>query len=239
MPINQHVYPPDWMDVIRPQALKRAGYKCQRCGVPNKARIIRLANDGWLDADETVLHWAQKEGVKVIRVALTVAHINHIPTDNRPENLRVLCQLHHFALDASQRVLLNKFSRVVDVQLLLAECKRGNVGALLPQLLKVYRAKRREMLHIGAIYDRYAIQGDETEYMRVIKKRVIRLRLDCIELAAVIVSYVVEQYRLSDAHEFARLFLYREDRIIGGVNNGVAGTGSIVSALNNTPNLML
>lgn len=232
MPVNQYVYSPEWNDVIRPAALKRAGYKCEVCGVSNKSRIIRLANDGWLEADDTVLHWAQREGVKVVRIILTVAHLNHIVTDNRPENLKVLCQLHHLQADSKQKKEMALYSRIVDVKALLSLCLSNDVGPILPQLLKVYRAKRREMLHIGAIYDKYALQGSETAYMRVIKKRVLQLRRDCIEVAAVVVSYVVEQYKLKDAHEFARLFLYREDRIIGGSVSGVGGSMPVSKIVN-------
>lgn len=232
MPINQHVYSPEWNDVIRPAALRRAGYKCEVCGVSNKSRIIRLANDGWLEADDTVTHWAQREGVKIIRIVLTVSHINHIPTDNRPENLRVLCQLHHLQADSKQKKQMAFYSKIVDVRVLLSHCQRGDVGPLLPQLLKVYRAKRREMLQIGGIYDRYNADGVETAYMRVIKKRVLQLRRDCIEIAAVVVSYVVEEYNLSNAHEFARLFLYREDRIIGGKESGLCASLPVSKVLN-------
>lgn len=224
MPVNEHVYSPDWKTVIRPNALKKAGYKCEECGVPNNLPIIRLAQQGWLEADDTVTYWAQKEGVKIIKTVLTVSHINHIPTDNRPENLKVLCQLHHLRSDGRQKAQMRRFAQIVDVDRLISLATSEDVGLMLPQLLKVYRAKRREMLHIGRIYDRYNQDGRETEYMKVIKKRVLRLRLDCISLAAVIVGYVVEQYKLKNSHEFARLFLYREDRLIGGKESELCAT---------------
>lgn len=41
--------------------------------------------------------------LRIIRIVLTVAHINHDPTDNCPENLKALCQRCHNRLDAQHR----------------------------------------------------------------------------------------------------------------------------------------
>jgi hypothetical protein len=37
--------------------------------------------------------------LKVIRIVLTIAHLNHEPEDCRPENLAAMCQRHHLAYD--------------------------------------------------------------------------------------------------------------------------------------------
>lgn len=36
---------------------------------------------------------------KIIVIVLTVAHLNHDPTDCSPENLAAMCQRHHLAYD--------------------------------------------------------------------------------------------------------------------------------------------
>lgn len=40
-----------------------------------------------------------EEGPKPIVIVLTIAHLNHDPTDCDPANLRALCQRHHLAHD--------------------------------------------------------------------------------------------------------------------------------------------
>lgn len=42
---------------------------------------------------------AGEEGPKPIVIVLTVAHLNHDPTDCSPENLALMCQRHHLAHD--------------------------------------------------------------------------------------------------------------------------------------------
>ena len=60
-------YSPNW-DFIRDEALRRANYRCEECGV----RVPMEKK--WL---------------------LDVHHINGVKSDNNPENLRVLCKLCH------------------------------------------------------------------------------------------------------------------------------------------------
>jgi hypothetical protein len=48
---------------------------------------------------------------KPIKIILTVAHLNHDETDNRPENLMHLCQLHHNRHDAEHRAANAKARR--------------------------------------------------------------------------------------------------------------------------------
>lgn len=43
--------------------------------------------------------WGPEEDERPIVIVLTVAHLNHDPTDCRPENLAAMCQRHHLAYD--------------------------------------------------------------------------------------------------------------------------------------------
>ena len=43
--------------------------------------------------------WGPEEEERPIVIVLTVAHLNHDPTDCRPENLAAMCQRHHLAYD--------------------------------------------------------------------------------------------------------------------------------------------
>lgn len=83
-------YPPDWKQ-IRQEILERAGHKCENCWVPNYA--IGFRYDG---------HFVVSPA-GVLKIVLTVAHLNHDPADcgepgNRP-NLKALCQKCHLAHD--------------------------------------------------------------------------------------------------------------------------------------------
>lgn len=115
-PENRHRYPKDW-PAIRNRIVARAGNKCERCGVQNHAlggrssvdgrflpveprgeKMLRLewpkpGEDAWC-SDGSVREWR-----RVIRIVLTVAHLNHTPEDCREENLQALCQRCHLAYD--------------------------------------------------------------------------------------------------------------------------------------------
>jgi len=114
-PENLHRYPKNW-PAIRARILARAGNKCERCGVANHALGGRLSSGQFLPAmpkGETLLRldwpnpgetaWCAdgtyQEPLRIIRIVLTVAHLNHRPEDCEPENLLALCQKCHLALD--------------------------------------------------------------------------------------------------------------------------------------------
>lgn len=119
MPINYKLYPKNWLSEIRPEILARAKNCCEECGVENGIGIFRgiyndekvfqKANGDLYKEDGTfIMHDSQycciegkQENSKAIKVVLTVAHLNHDINDNRPENLKALCQLHHLRLDIS------------------------------------------------------------------------------------------------------------------------------------------
>lgn len=81
MPCDYTKYAENWKTEIRPAILKRAGNRCEFCGAENY----------------------QPHPITGSKVILTVAHLNHDVTDNRPENLRALCQKCHNGYDASER----------------------------------------------------------------------------------------------------------------------------------------
>jgi 5-methylcytosine-specific restriction endonuclease McrA len=103
MPIkkeNRKRYPKNWK-WIREAILNRAGHCCERCGVPNRAY-------GWREKDGTftlVFDPFMQDPKnpfyrgKPIRIILTIAHLDHIPEHNHPDNLKALCQKCHLAYD--------------------------------------------------------------------------------------------------------------------------------------------
>ena len=89
-PENKNRYPKNWKE-IRQQILKRANNRCEFCGRINHSMV----DNG--------------QG-KIIKVVLTIAHLNHTPEDCRPENLRALCQRCHNKYDAKHRAETRKNS---------------------------------------------------------------------------------------------------------------------------------
>lgn len=123
MPMDKSKYPTDWDDISR-RIRERAHNRCEQCGAPNHAHIIRSSVDpskylifdwsvGALTQDGTRLRISEIpeefEG-KVVKVVLTVHHVGatkpdgtpgdrHDKMDCRDENLLALCQRCHFIAD--------------------------------------------------------------------------------------------------------------------------------------------
>jgi 5-methylcytosine-specific restriction endonuclease McrA len=122
MPIrkeNRDRYPKDW-PAISARVRKRARNRCEECGVKNYA-IGARAPDGtflknrprgekmlgldWPPPGEDA--WFKWKGedmmLRVVRIVLTVAHLDHQPENCADENLRAWCQRCHNRYDASER----------------------------------------------------------------------------------------------------------------------------------------
>ena len=101
MPIDYRLYPADW-PTIRARILLRAGNRREGCGLLNGALGVRLAGGAFVETpDHAAGTWTG--GRNVMRVVLTVAHLNHDTGDNRDENLRAWCQQCHNRHDAKMR----------------------------------------------------------------------------------------------------------------------------------------
>ena len=104
MPIKKELYPANWPE-ISTATRDRAGNKCESCGVPNHALGVRDRFGAWHDLSEfldpeTINQYLfYTWPVKLIKIILTVAHLNQNPADNRPENLKCLCQRCHLNHD--------------------------------------------------------------------------------------------------------------------------------------------
>ena len=112
-PENKHRYPANWQDV-RAAILARAGNACEKCKAPNRTRIARGTGDDegtyMLDAADVFcadsgehLGQCRMSDYNVGRmtdVVLTIAHLDHVPENCAPENLRAWCQRCHLRYDA-------------------------------------------------------------------------------------------------------------------------------------------
>ncbi|MCY4464807.1 MAG: hypothetical protein OXE46_04650 [Chloroflexi bacterium] len=84
-PEHKHRYPADWK-AISLRIRQQAGWRCQ-----------------WCDAEHGEPH--PQTGSIVI---LTVAHLNHMPEDNRRDNLAALCQRCHLTYDMRIHIMRRK-----------------------------------------------------------------------------------------------------------------------------------
>lgn len=123
MPIDYKKYPANWKSEIRPRILERACNKCEVCGVPNGIEIIRGLYNGiecYQDIDSNIYISDTSEYVdyaelgilqgndKVIKVVLTIAHLDHDTTNNSADNLKAMCQKCHLRYDAEQHAKTRK-----------------------------------------------------------------------------------------------------------------------------------
>ena len=106
-PENLHRYPPDWDD-IRVAILGRAGYRCEwpGCGARHFARGVwregvfhQLEHPSTPHCVDLELAKSIRADERIIRIVLTIAHLDHQPENCDHENLRAWCQRHHLAYD--------------------------------------------------------------------------------------------------------------------------------------------
>lgn len=106
-------YPADWK-AISARIRERDGNKCKTCGVPNGVYVNRhikgqsfMLEDGQVFEQDTgkmvgYARGSEYPGHKVVKIVLTVAHLDHDSRNNADSNLAALCQLHHLRHDAEQ-----------------------------------------------------------------------------------------------------------------------------------------
>lgn len=126
MPCDYKKYHPDWLTVIRPAILERAGNKCEQCNVLN-GKIILRGNwhgvDCYQDDDGTIFDASNSEVIggdylgevhptnKMIKIVLTVSHTDHDIKNNDYSNLKALCQRCHIQHDKNIRAENSKATR--------------------------------------------------------------------------------------------------------------------------------
>lgn len=115
MPIDYKKYPSNWKTEIRPAILQRANNCCEFCNVKNYSEGFRnkeghfyttefvieeLESTGLDMFEDELFHCVQKDGkVKPIKIVLTIAHLDHIISNNEFSNLKALCQKCHLDYD--------------------------------------------------------------------------------------------------------------------------------------------
>ena len=92
MPIDYSKYPPEWKAISK-RIRERSGGQCEcsgECGLhkdhPGPRRCVERNGEK--------AKWAKG------KVVLTVAHLNHIESDCRDDNLKAMCQRCHLRYDS-------------------------------------------------------------------------------------------------------------------------------------------
>jgi hypothetical protein len=109
------LYPIDWPILSRIIRFGRAHGRCEQCSRPHARGLLQLEDGRWLDPERGIWRddagfeaaWPDLEGLARARersVILGVAHLDHDPTNNRPNNLRALCQRCHLRHDRPEHL---------------------------------------------------------------------------------------------------------------------------------------
>jgi hypothetical protein len=110
-PSERHRYPKDWKSV-RQRILERAGHRCEFCGVENGA-IGRRKRDGSFERLQGMeVEAAAFDSIRLTRIVLTIAHLDHTPENNANDNLRALCQRCHLAHDRPHHLRNARLTRL-------------------------------------------------------------------------------------------------------------------------------
>lgn len=118
-PENKKLYPKNWKEISLFIRTERANGKCEFCGIENYSighwvmdKFIKsyaawdAMNNHGIDLYESIP--IEKKFVKVI---LTVAHLDHNPSNCDYSNLRALCQRCHLTYDANHHAKNAKRTR--------------------------------------------------------------------------------------------------------------------------------
>lgn len=123
-PENKHRYPTNWKE-IRAMILERAGHKCEQCKVANHMRICRGSGDHAdtymtqeaevFDADTGEylgrMRMSDYNVGRMVNIVLTIAHLDHVPENCDPANLKALCQRCHLRYDAEHHAANARITR--------------------------------------------------------------------------------------------------------------------------------
>lgn len=128
MPIDYKKYPANWKTEIRPAILERASNKCEQCNVPNKSIVCRgewygtnvwQNDDGQMYCADTGKYigdtyvgdvWTECKQ-SMVKIVLTIAHLDHDVTNNDYSNLKALCQRCHLKHDAQHHKANSRATR--------------------------------------------------------------------------------------------------------------------------------
>ncbi len=107
---NRHLYPENWEDISL-AVREKSGWTCQKCGKQCRktgesiwefVQRVKLSN---LEITRHPIKWC-----------LTVAHLNHEPSDCCEENLMAMCAPCHLKYDADHHVQTRKVNQIAHLE---------------------------------------------------------------------------------------------------------------------------
>lgn len=111
-PENKARYPENWKE-IRDKILKRANYNCEFCGVENYSYGYRTLDGLFVKVSNIFeAYWAGRGNHKLVKIVLTIAHLDHMPENNDESNLKALCQRCHNRYDMKHRIANRKKNKI-------------------------------------------------------------------------------------------------------------------------------
>lgn len=105
MPIskeNKARYPHNWNE-IRAAILIECDNKCELCGVQNYDEGYRDETGNFHPVAKENQYLAREAGKHIIRIILTIMHLDHIPENCDRKNLKAGCQRCHNRYDQEHR----------------------------------------------------------------------------------------------------------------------------------------
>ena len=221
MPINQKNYHPDWKDIIRPYILKRDGYKCKICKVPNRALITRSEHGGWLIVDDTIQSWLDASGNAPTKIILTIAHLNHITLDNSDKNLAALCQLHHLRHDSKHKSAMRLVAKLWDPSKAI-ELSKGEGGNLFfTHLLVLARARRNNLKQLFQIKSRRNSGKGKSKYDLDLNKLISSTKSEYYSLVKRICTMLCYSFDIKSPSIFLRNYWSSDSSIIAEYLKGL------------------
>lgn len=103
MPFIATNYPENWKDEIRPRILKRDGYRCRVCMVGQRWYGYRDNKGQFIRTESREPVFGMSTNSKIIRIWLSVAHLDHDTWNNEDSNLKSMCQQCHNRHDRHHR----------------------------------------------------------------------------------------------------------------------------------------
>lgn len=117
--IDYKLYHKTWKSVIRPAILERANNKCEFCGVDNYATGYRDKHGTFCKSEGLQMETDELDGEKIIRIVLTIAHLDHDINNNDYSNLKALCQRCHLNYDKEHHKRTRKYGNNINQMELL------------------------------------------------------------------------------------------------------------------------
>lgn len=113
MPIDYKDYNKNWKKISKGIIEDRAENQCELCFVYNRDKGYRLKNGQFIEVGEKCTK-ATHNGrfVKIIKIVLTVHHIDFDNKNDNPLNLLALCQRCHLRLDIAKKIKNRKAKKV-------------------------------------------------------------------------------------------------------------------------------